>query len=176
MRIFFAIKIPEQIKTKIEKKFSKKLDKEKFKIVKKENLHVTLLFLGEKTEEETNTIIQKMQTIDYNEFEIKLTQIQSFGKNTIWIKITQGEKELNEIYKKISEILNLKPEKFVPHITIARNKKANYEEVKKIIQELNKQKFEEKFTVQEIHIMESKLTQTGSEYFDLSSKTLSKRV
>jgi 2'-5' RNA ligase len=176
LRIFIAIKIPEEIKTKIEKNFSKKLDKEKFKIVKKENLHITLLFLGEKNKEETNTIIQKIQTIDHSEFEIKLSQTESFGKNTIWIKIKKGEKELKEIYKKISEVLGIKTEKFSPHVTIARNKKATYEEVKKIIQELNKQKFEEKFAAQEIHLMESKLNQTGPEYADLSSKTLSKRA
>jgi len=174
LRLFIAIHTPEKIKGKIEKTFSKKI-LSKIKKVEKENLHITLFFIGERDAKETQEIIQKFNEIIYTQFKISLKGIGSFGNKVIWLGVEKGLKELIELNKIISLRLNGKNERFHGHLTLARNK--NFEkEFFDILDELKKHGFEEEFEVDKIFLMKSVLEEKGPIYSIVSERTFSNNV
>jgi len=174
-RIFFAVNLPEEIKEKINKTFLEKLKelnkKKLIKLVKKENLHFTLSFLGYFPEEKINELIEKVNKIEFNEFEIELANIGSFNNRVIWIDCIKGSKELSDLASKINSMLALNQEKLKAHLTIARNKNLNVKEFKETVEKLKKISFKESFKVKSFHLMESKLREEGPQYFVLKEFT-----
>lgn len=74
MRTFIAIEIPEKIKREIEK-IQNQLPEFDGKLTKRENLHLTLKFLGEVDEEKIEKVKEKLKEIKYKGFEAKLDKI-----------------------------------------------------------------------------------------------------
>ena len=169
-RVFIAVNLPNEIKKTIFENFSLKIPKNECKIVKEENLHITLKFLGYLSEEKIGEIKEKMKELkNFEAFKIKLNKIGSFGNRVIWIGIKEGSKELKELSEKLNALLELSDEKFHAHITIARNKKLNAKQVKELIEKLNKEKSHYQrcasvSTVETVDLMESKLSSAGPNY------------
>ena len=194
-RIFVAINLPEEIKNKIgeEKKeikelFPEELRETMFKWVKKENLHITLLFIGyinEKILPQLNLTVKKIIE-GFKSFSLKLEKITygppaSAGRpkiippRLIWLDI-EKKPDLLELAQKLKQgvektgILNrYEKREFSPHITLARIKtwqwrKIEPEERPKIDKKINLN-----FEVNSIEIMESKLKRGSSEYTVLES-------
>ena len=73
MRVFISIGLPEKVKKKI-KKVQKELERQHLFIgnfIKPENLHLTLKFLGEISEEKTEEVVKKLREIDYGKINAK---------------------------------------------------------------------------------------------------------
>ncbi len=119
MRYFIAIDIPDELKEEI-REFQKTLPFG-LKLVKPENIHITLKFLGDVDEKE---IISKLEGIEIEQFESKTIEIGFFPKKNyarvIWLGLEDNE--ITDIVRKIETRLNLTKEDFIPHITIARSK------------------------------------------------------
>ncbi len=101
------------------------------KLVKSQNLHFTLRFLGNITIDLINKISKKMEKIDFTPFSIELKGIGVFPNlnypRVIWVGITAGTKTLNSIFDQIEiqlRQLGLDPDcrGFSPHLTLARVK------------------------------------------------------
>jgi 2'-5' RNA ligase len=140
------------------------------KEVEKENMHVTLSFLGEKSEEEINGIKNRLSEIakKFNKREIILTRIK-FIPNEKFFRViaidVSGLEDLSEsIEKKVGG--DVKP----PHLTLFRVK--NVKDKKSLI-ELSKAEINETFLVDKIHLMKSTLTPKGPIYEVESSFNLS---
>ena len=186
MRIFIAINLPGEIKKEL-KEITQELnysfpEKGIVRWVGKDNLHLTLLFLGNIREEallETSEIVKKTVQKE-NPFSLKLTNIQygppgKMPPRLIWLNI-EKKPELVEVVenlkKEIAEkgILNKFEEKaFSPHITLGRIRAFQWrrmepEERPNIEREVNLD-----FGVDSIDIMESNLKRTGAEYTILES-------
>ena len=183
-RVFVAINLPEEIKNKIEKEekeiknlFPEELRETMFKWVKKENLHITLLFIGyidEKALPQLNLIVKKI-TESFKPFSLKFEKI-TYGPpkiippRLIWLEL-EKKPELLELAQKLKEevekagILNrYEKREFSPHITLVRIrtwqwKRTEPEERPEINEEINLS-----FKVNSIEVMESKLKRGGSEY------------
>ena len=198
-RIFIAINLPEEIKKrlieyqeKIEKLFAS-IDSEDyygqklFRWTKKENLHITLLFLGYVREEQLPEIIKATQetTEKYRPFSIFLEKIvygpsEKKMPRMIWIKgkkskeLTNLKEELeNNISQKISQFKK-EGREFFPHITLGRIKQWAF---KKIPIEERPEISEEillSFEINSLEIMESQLKPRGPDYFILESFPLTK--
>ncbi|PIU21604.1 MAG: RNA 2',3'-cyclic phosphodiesterase [Candidatus Diapherotrites archaeon CG08_land_8_20_14_0_20_34_12] len=163
-RIFIAVNLPDEIKESFQK-LIEKLPKEKVKAVKKENLHITMKFLGDIPEEKLAEIYSKLQDLNkFVKFEVELSDIGFFKTRILWIGITKGKEMLENIAKEIENLLALNKEEFTSHITIARNKFLGSEEFKLLAGELKKIKISGKFTVKSIDVMESVLEKAGSNY------------
>lgn len=129
MRIFISIDLPEKIKSKIFHSFEKieQLKIVKGKFVEKNNLHLTLKFLGNISEEKISEIEKILSTIKFDSFNVRLGNI-GFFPNKNYIKIVWIELISDEIYnlqKIIDEKLKFMfNEKiiFYPHITVLRIK------------------------------------------------------
>ena len=174
MRLFLAVKISNELKEKISQKYLKRIPNE-LKTVEKENLHITMLFLGEKTEKELGEIRKSIQKIEFAGFKAIASGIGYFSSKVLWIGIEQGSKELGELSSVISKIQ--KPDKkFHAHITIARNKRMNQEEFFKLAEKLEKEKLEEVFNVNSIVLLKSVLTDKGMVYVEVSERTFSRRA
>lgn len=170
-RLFIAINIPESIKEKIHDLFLSKISDENFKTVKKENLHITLLFLGYVQEEKIQGIEKSLKEISESRksFELALSGLGQFNNRVVWIGC-RGEysAEAEKLAKAIHAKLNFHDEKFHSHLTIARKRKKDCTESKKSVADLlhklssSSKEFNENFKVNSFELMESFLSGKGS--------------
>ena len=104
MRCFIAIDIPTKLKKEIYV-FQKTLPSE-LKLVKPENMHITLKFLGEVNEKE---IVSKLKGIKIVPFESKTKEIGFFPKpnfaRVIWLGLE--DKGIIQIVREIENRLGL---------------------------------------------------------------------
>lgn len=137
MRVFFALSLDEKIKNTIDK-FNKENILPVFNNIKKvdrENLHITLRFIGDIDENIVDLMRNKImqQTFKSNSFD---TQIQGLGvfpsaqkARIMWIGLKNNIDKIINLYNQINNLLNelritYEEEKsFHPHITIGRFKK-----------------------------------------------------
>jgi len=140
------------------------------KEVEKENMHITLSFLGEKQETEINSIKEKLNKIAKNSYkrEAVLTRIK-FIPNDRFIRViaidVAGLDDLSEIIEK--EVGgDVKP----PHLTLSRVKNVKD---KKALLEFEKIEINEKIFVDKICLMKSTLTPKGPVYEVIDSFELS---
>jgi 2'-5' RNA ligase len=178
VRAFIGIKIPDEISSEIFNFSSEKLKSigGKVKLVEKENIHITLLFLGEIENNKINQIIDELKKIKYESFTISVKGIGVFPSlefpKVVWIgaesdKIIRLHEEIKNRFKEFVEKDESKP--FTSHITIARIKSGNISnEVRKLLNE-NKDIEFGKFQVNEFSLFESKLTPQGPTYKILES-------
>ena len=119
MRTFVAIEISDNNVINSIEKFQKEL-KINAKPVNSRNLHFTLQFLGEITEEISQKIIQILKTINFSSFDVNLKGIGVFPKlkfpRIVWIGTDEnGGNKLVNLAQKIEELL--KPLGFSSHPT-----------------------------------------------------------
>jgi len=160
-----AINIPTELKEKIAKTFLSKLNIKGLKPVQKENLHLTMKFLGNLPEDALEDFADNLLALaKKKKFEIELQGIGDFKKRVIWIGVTKGSKELAEIGSRINSLLELHGKKFSAHLTLARNKFLEHEKANALLNELKKIGFKEKFLAESLDIMESQMTPSGPKY------------
>ena len=173
MRIFVGIEITNNDITNSIKKFQEKVNIDG-KPVELQNLHFTLQFLGEISEEIAEKIIQSLKTIEFSSFDVNLEGIGAFPKpkfpRVIWVGTDEiGGNMLIRLSKKVEKVLEplgfFSDKPFKPHITVFRIKK----KIGDISGELENHKMVN-FGVQKvsnIKLKKSVLTANGPIYSDL---------
>jgi len=146
----------------------------KAKPVSKENMHFTLLFLGEIAEEIAPKIIEALKSITFSPIQISFGGVGAFPNSrfprVIWIGVdeTAGQ-NLVKLAKQVEEklaSLGFKSDKpFKPHLTIFRIKN----NIGDISKELDKLKTIQlgRDTITELKFKKSILTPSGPIYTDL---------
>lgn len=179
-RVFVSIPLPDKEKQKLSLYQSKFLFDDSFRITPKEDLHLTLVFVGEIFDEELTLLCQSVSNVCQKQesFDIFLSDI-TYGPNSneprlVWIKGPANnflenlksdlEKELKE--QGISYTHTLK--RFQPHVTIARIKK-DYSKENLPLEKDIATNLKLVFSCHQISIMESTLSKTGSTYDILQS-------
>ena len=132
-RLFIGYKIPRKIIEIIDMTRSTLDDSQKyFNWVSGNNLHLTLLFLGDHPQESISNISSKIDSTikQFRDFSFTIDGTGSFGINNqvLWLGVNKGEEELQrinyELQISLSDILDDKMKsKFIPHITVARKLK-----------------------------------------------------
>lgn len=195
-RLFIAINLPENIKEKLIS-FQKKID-EKFSSLgeevsqagiirwtKKDNLHITLIFLGYLGDKELATIFKVVKEVvsKYQPFSINLKQIcygpkEKMPPRMIWV-VGERFKTLALLKEDLEKSLidsgirfSLEEREFTPHITLGRIRtwlwrQIEPEERPEILEDISLD-----FEVKSIEVMESKLKRGGAEYTVLISALL----
>ena len=173
MRTFVAVEITNQDILDSITNIQSEL-KIKAKPVSIKNIHFTMQFIGEVSDETSQKIQDELKSIKFEPFEVSMRGIGAFPKpsfpRVIWVGTDEeGGKKLSELAVKISEKLsnlgfkNDKP--FKPHVTIFRVKN----KIENISNEL-KQYESYSFGIQkvvEIKYKKSDLTSNGPIYSDL---------
>lgn len=181
-RIFIAINFSEPNKkelvscqNKIDRLF---LENNPIKWTKKQNLHVTVLFIGYVYDTDLMDIFNGVEEAvkNYEPFSLTFNQVDFMPKNSkkmIWVLGEKSEtlKSLRQDIKKNILSTEREVEEFTPHITLARiNKfqfrKINEEEIPNINDEVL---IDFNAEVESIDIMESELKKGGAEYTLLKS-------
>ncbi len=175
MRCFLALEINEETREKLAETIRKARQTGiNVSFVKPEQLHVTLLFLGEKNESEIGRIQEKLQESKFPRFRLYVKGAGFFPNeqriNVFWTGAGDEQNKLQQLYERTCQLLNEKAEKhFVGHITLARVKgKENLEELRGFKQSLENEVFGE-FEVEKVVLKKSTLTPAGAVYEDLNS-------
>lgn len=177
-RIFIAINIPADIKKKIWD-YSRKWPELPCRWTRKENLHITLSFLGYLTDEEMLEVCRIVKEVVKNQepFFINFNKIiygpPGKSPRMVWVEGEKSE-ELGNLQKGLEKALqNLPAEKenrgYSPHITLSRIKEWEFgrlepEERLEVNEEISLG-----FEVGSVEVMESELKREGPEYTILES-------
>jgi len=182
-RAFVAINLPEKIREKLvsEQKEVGDLFPQSSDFVrwaKKDNLHITLSFIGSINDEEILEICEKIREITKKQepFSISLNKIiyGPPGKNPrmIW---TMGEKSPELAFLR-NELERSSSKPISPHITLGRIKAWQFDKIElEERPEISKEIFLD-FEVSSLELMESELKKTGPEYTVLESFELGKDI
>jgi len=172
MRTFVAIEVSDKDVLNSIHKIQTELNI-KAKSVEPHNMHFTVQFLGEVSEEMIEKISDALNSIEFSEFSISFVSIGVFPKpnfpRVIWIGTNDGVNEL----EKLAEVIRLKlthlgfspDKKFKPHVTIFRVKN-KIENISDKLEKFSSYYFG-KQTVSEIKLKKSELTPNGPIYTDL---------
>jgi RNA 2',3'-cyclic 3'-phosphodiesterase len=180
IRIFICIDFPNNIIKEVARiqNIIKKNLKFAGKFTELENLHLTLKFLGEISNELLLKVKERLSKINLPILNLRLQKIGTFSHKTnpriIWVRIMG--KNLIELQKQIDNSLkNLFPleKRFMSHVTITRIKFTKSPEIlKKYISNIKPQKI--KFQVKEFKLKSSTLKEQGPIYKTLKEYGLKK--
>jgi 2'-5' RNA ligase len=153
------------------------------KLVEDENLHLTLVFIGEVPEPQITVIKHALQEVKRKPFRIHLYGAGCFPTcnrpRVLWIGTKEGSEEMTQLYKKITsslrkEKISFEEEKdYTPHLTIARvRSNKNIGKIAKLLEALIDEDFGW-IEVKEFRLKKSTLTPKGPIYETLASFSLS---
>ena len=183
-RIFVAINLPEDIKKQLFS-YSEKWPEFQAKWTAEDNLHITLEFLGDLTDQEIGDVccVVKEVAERHECFDLSVNKIlygppEKIPPHMIWVE-GERSKELSalrgDLEKSLTGRVAFIPENrvFAPHITLARIgawawRQINPEERPEVNEILDLV-----FTVESIEVMESILKRRGPQYTILESHSLS---
>ena len=172
MRTFVAIEVSDKDVLNSIHKIQTELNI-KAKPVELSNMHFTVQFLGEVSEEMIGKISGALNSIEFSAFSITFASIGVFpnpnSPRVIWIGVTDGINELEKlaemIHSKLSDIGFSPDKKFKPHVTIFRVKN-KIEGLPSKLEKFSSCSFGKQL-VSEIKLKKSELTYQGSIYTDL---------
>ncbi len=188
-RVFIAINLPEEVKKKLADYQEKWRDLLPIRWVKKDNLHITLLFLGYLDDEEIIEVckIVKEVVVKRQSFLVNLSKIcygpphQNPKKppRMIWAMGERSEKFAalrDDLEKSLlsSEEIHFPSGKreFSPHITLGRIRTWEWRRIEPEERQDVSGDISLNFEVQTIEVMESHLKKGGPEYAILESTAL----
>lgn len=181
LRLFIACKLEKSVLDKIvetQKEFQRlNLDA---KWVARENIHITLKFIGIVNSDLLEKIIKKLEMVSKKNanFDLELENVGIFPKTgnprVLWVGSTEGADKLMALSQDVEEALEdfgvLEEEReFTPHITLARIKSPKNKD--KLI-ELAEQNCNLRFGKMEVKyftLFQSQLTKQGPIYTDLKT-------
>ena len=145
----------------------------KAKPVELHNMHFTVQFLGEVSEEMIGKISDALNSIEFSAFSISFASIGVFpnpnSPRVIWIGTDDGVNELEKLAEMIRSNLShlgFSPDKkFKPHVTIFRVKN-KIEDLSSKLEKFSSYSFGKQL-VSEIKLKKSELTPNGPIYTDL---------
>lgn len=179
MRTFIAIELSDEIKESLAQVQSHlKYAGADVKWVAPENIHLTLKFLGEITEERCGKVKTALDVIakSTKPFELSIKDIGAFPKidypRVIWVGLDKGAKESTELAAKVDEALSKlgferETRPFAAHLTIGRVRSAKNKEAlkEKVLScQLSDISYQ---LIKAVILFHSKLTPTGSIYTKL---------
>jgi len=176
MRTFIAVAISSEVREKIaqiQAEFRRgDLD---VKWVEPGNVHITLKFLGEVSEEKLSGVIEKtrLAAAGISNFRVHLSGLGSFpnlkSPRVVWVGVSEGKQELKNLSERIEENLSYigfakEKREFSAHLTIGRVRSPKgKEKLVKKIEELENSDVGE-FSVDKVLLMESQLSPKGPTY------------
>jgi len=182
-RTFIAINLPKEV-SKVLANYQKKWADVPARWTTTENLHITLLFLGDLTDIELGEVCVAVKEVlqKHESFNIVLNKV-AYGPEDklppryIWAggvvsdEASQLKKDLEDALLEIVKF-NLDKYAFTPHITLARINSMAWRAIEPEERPEVGENIELTFTVESIEVMESELTKQGPRYTVIESHTL----
>jgi 2'-5' RNA ligase len=179
-RLFIALPVDKKIISHVFENLSEKKSFNNFRWEKKENIHITLKFLGDTEDNLIDDIDNRLKNIalNFNSFDLKLNKIGTFNRNgkpfILWFNFYKNE-SVELLNKKIEEeLLNLGFNKenrdYNPHVTLLRVKNEEDSETIKSYKDIKFEPIE--YCVNELYLIKSTLTPKGSLYTKIKTYKL----
>lgn len=137
MRLFLGIELPAQIKDHIARSVFP-LQKDLKGWENPHDYHLTLLFIGEAQPEETLHIIEELKKITFEPLTLTLRNFEFFPRRVFYLKCDQTDELLTlieTINAHFPQYFKTATKPFIPHITVKRFQRYEYDELKKKILE-----------------------------------------
>lgn len=160
-KLFVAIEIPKELKEKIDIELIEPLGE--VKKVPKENLHITLAYIGEVSEQNEKVIVEKLKKIEFSKFPILLGGTGSFDEKVIWLSAQAIE--LFTLAENISRELHIDNE-FAGHLIIAKAKEGR--DITENFKKIRGKKINQTVKVNKFVLLESKPSIEGSTYHKIT--------
>ncbi len=179
MRCFIAVDVTEESVIREIEEFQSEIASSgaMVKSVERENLHITLLFLGEVHEPIVEEAKKALEEMIIEPFKIELRKVGAFpsisNPRVIWIDVVGGREKLIEVNRYLVSRLGKYArdrKEFIPHLTVCRVKRKT-----SMLSEVCKRNKEKSFgeqLVEQVKLKESKLTHKGPIYRDIFIKNL----
>lgn len=164
-RLFVGIPLPEDIAQPLAA-CQKEANHPELAWVKTENLHITLLFMGNTKTEEIDNIAEKLASlVTFPTFCLQFKEVQVIARrgkaSMIWAAFERND-EFASFATQIAQILNIPPDHPpLPHITLCRVKRNKSVKVDKSIFPAISHLV---LPVKKFRLYESNLTPQGSQY------------
>jgi 2'-5' RNA ligase len=191
-RIFLAVNLPDEIKNNLgelqgdlKNSFPNETGDFVAKWVAIENLHITVLFVGEVGQDKIAKVCQITQEsiASWQKFEVKIDKICYGPSNLIpprliWAQVVKNldleclAKMFNQKASEPGILRQAETQAFSPHITLARVKEWVWKKIEPEERPNVEMEIDLSFQVQSIDLMESVLKRSGSEYKLIQSFTL----
>lgn len=172
MRLFVAVDVDESVRERVKPVLDELSALSGVKAVEPENLHITLLFLGEVEEGKVSEIEELLSKIEFEPFNLVFQSMGAFpnpkSPRVVWVGVEEDGKlkELaNEVYKSLKRLGFRRDKEFSAHLTVARVKRKNPKVV-----DLIKQHSSDNFgqmVLKNFKLKQSILTPKGPIYKDL---------
>ncbi len=185
MRLFVAVPFPDEIKNQLGKLIDDwRKNGDKVGWMKKENLHLTLKFLGETSIDQLEPLKKGLAENLTGEaaFNFSLSGAGAFPNlnrpRVLWVGVTDGKEKLADLAQKVEQAtvpLGFAPEErgFSAHLTLGRVKDSRLSGV--LLGQVRTCAFEAKnVIVSEVVLFQSELAPGGSIYTPLASFELRK--
>lgn len=174
-RLFVAIKIQaEEPLSEVFHELKQALKHEKIKWVEPHNLHLTLKFFGETSEEKIPDItdVLKKASKEHQAFSFDISKIGIFGSRynpkIIWAGIEHTDQLIQLDLSIKNELKNIgffpDRQNFVPHLTLGRIKFLNDKDLFQAIISDFREEYFQSVRVSEILLLESTLSKRGPVY------------
>lgn len=184
-RIFIAINLPEEVKKELSS-FQEKLghlfeNNNVIRWTKKDNIHITLLFLGYITDQELLEVSKSIKEIvkNHKPLLVDINKVcygppKKMPPRMVW---AQGQKssELTSLKADFEKLISSENKAFSPHITLGRIKQWEWKSIEPEERPEIDEDISLSFEADSIEIMESKLKSGGPEYTILESVKLGEK-
>jgi 2'-5' RNA ligase len=146
------------------------------KPVERENIHLTLKFLGNVSAPRLGEVKSSLQQVIFSAFTAEIKGAGAFPNlnhmNVVWVGVNEGWSQVEQIYEQVEKLLSglgfrREHRPFSPHITIARVRSGRKrDEVASFLQRLTEESFGT-ITVDKIRLKQSILSSSGPKYSTL---------
>jgi len=146
------------------------------KPVERENIHLTLKFLGNVPAPRLGEVKSSLQQVIFSAFTAEVKGAGAFPNlnhmNVIWVGVNEGWSQVEEIYEQVEKLLSglgfrRENRPFSPHITVARVRSGrNRDEIADFLRRLGDETFG-KITVNKVRLKQSILSSSGPKYSTL---------
>lgn len=173
-RLFVAVELPDDLRGRVNS-LAKELPDEGVKAVEKDNIHLTLKFLGDIPEDKIPEIQERLAKVNFKSFSCTVSGVGVFPSpdyiRVVWagIKCEEMPKLAAEVENALEGIGKKETRPFSSHVTIARVKRkidAND------FLEKHKEDNLGEFQVSDFVLMQSELSRQGPTYTVLKKFTL----
>ncbi len=173
-RLFVAVELPEEIRGKVNS-LAAELPGEGVKPVERDNIHLTLKFIGDVPEDKVDEIKERLGKIKFKKFKCAASGVGVFPNpdyiRVVWagIKCDEMPRLAAEVEKALEGIGKKENRPFSSHVTIARVKRKI--DAAGFLEKHNHDNFGE-FEVSGFVLMQSELGRSGPTYTSLKNFTL----
>jgi 2'-5' RNA ligase len=146
------------------------------KPVERENIHITLKFLGNVSTPRLAEVKSSLKQLDVPAFTAEIKGAGAFPNlnhmNVLWVGVNEGWSQVEQIYEQVEKLLSSlgfrrENRPFSPHITIARVRSARKrDEIANFLLHLSEESFGT-ITVDRVRLKQSILSSSGPKYYTL---------